>query len=117
MFVSLLQRLRQVHLGWLLGWLLLLPLGQSAAAWHVMGHLGEPARQTHPENGSLPQGDGCGLCQLAAVAGAGGALPALPVCGAAPELGGMPPAPAAAAAWLAPVAMAYRSRAPPCALG
>jgi hypothetical protein len=115
--VRLFQRLRQVHLGWLLGGLLLLPLAQSAATWHVMEHLGEPARQAHHEDASLPHGDNCGLCQLAAVVGAGGAMPALPVCVAAPDFGWMPPAAAAAAAWLAPVAVAYRSRAPPRALG
>jgi hypothetical protein len=116
MLASLLQRLRQLHLGWLLGWLLLLPLGQSAAAWHVMGHLGEPVRQAHHKNDSLPHGNDCGLCQLAAVTGAGGALPALPMYGAAFDMGRIPPVAAVIAAWLALVAMAYRSRAPPCAL-
>jgi hypothetical protein len=117
MSISLLQRLRQVPLGWLLGVLLLLPLGQSAAVWHVLGHLGEPAQQTQRDNAALPHGDGCGLCQVAAVVGAGGAPSALPVCAVAAGLGRMHPAPVAAAVWLAPVAVGYRSRAPPGVLG
>ena len=112
MSVSTLQRLRQLGSGWLLGLALLLPLAQSALAWHVISHGGEAGRQSRDDERSLPHGKDCPVCQMAAALGAGGP-PCAPPRWTAPVAEQAPPVAVAAAAWLAPVAVAYRSRAPP----
>jgi len=109
---STLQCLRQLGRGWLLGLALLLPLAQSALAWHAISHLGEAARQMQDDEHSLPHDKDCPLCQMAAAFGDGGP-PASPPGWTAPVLEQAQPAPAVVAAWLPPVAVAYRSRAPP----
>jgi hypothetical protein len=99
------------RLAWLLWLALLLPLAQSAAAWHGYSHTvagvngdGESKQSTHRAS--------CDLC-LTAAAVIGGALvgnePARLVRDARHEL----PQPAESAIWLALLTLAYLSRAPP----
>jgi len=96
---------------WLLWLALLLPVGQVAAAWHVLSHTGaETSSEGDGDKGLHPIH--CDLCLTAAVIGGGGLpgeSPSLPRLAASHEL----PQAAASGVWLAPPVRAYRSRAPP----
>ena len=106
-----LHRLLHRHLAWLLALLLLLPLAQTAASWHLLS-------QVHTGQ-SAPSGDDhtiheshCALC-LNAAALTGGALPVqsmatLPIVAPA-QAQEVPRAPAR----LARLQRPYQSRAPP----
>lgn len=100
------------RLAWLLWLVLLLPLAQSAAAWHAVSHsaTGAPAqdgkRALHPVH--------CDLC-LAAAALGGGALPTAPQGLVHPAACHQAPRASPGSPWLPPFTRAYHSRAPPLA--
>lgn len=52
------------HLGWLLCLVLLLPIAQTAASWHVLSHIGAP--QTEDTSQQALDQDRCDLCVSAA---------------------------------------------------
>jgi len=114
------HRSRRIGFGWLLGWLLLLPLAQSMAAWHEVSHLGGAAESgtlTAPaphDDAPLPHHPACALCLAAAAIGAGG-LPtvALALPFITPDAQRVRVPVAQAPAWVTPPVAAYRSRAPP----
>lgn len=100
------------RLAWLLWLVLLLPLAQSAAAWHAVSHsaaaAGAPAHDgkqaLHPVH--------CDLC-LAAAALDGGALPTAAQGLAHPAARHQAPQVSPGSPWLPPLTRAYHSRAPP----
>ena len=96
---------------WLFWLALLLPLAQTAAAWHAYSHV-EKEVAGHAHGKQAPGLAHCDLC-LTAAALSGGALVGenhiLPLV-AIHE--GVPREPAASV-WHGPLALAYRSRAPP----
>jgi len=101
----------RLRLAWLLWLALLLPLAQSAAAWHGYSHTvagingdGEGKQSTHPAS--------CELC-LTAAAVSGGALVGDPPAVTVPDACHGLPQPAEASIWLASPTLAYLSRAPP----
>jgi len=98
-------------LPWLLWLALLLPLAQTAAAWHAYSHVREVVR-LHEVDAQAPHAALCDLCLTAAAAG-GGALPGSPPALTFAVIGHDLPQPAAVGVWQAPVSRAYRSRAPP----
>jgi len=95
---------------WLLWLALLLPMGQSVAAWHALSHT--RADSSDADGKQAPHPTHCDLC-LTAAAVSGGALPSQ--APALPQLSARHAAPQAAAdsVWLALPALAYLSRAPP----
>lgn len=102
----------RIGLPWLVWLALLLPLAQSAAAWHAYSHAATAVAGTPDDGGAAAHATHCDLCLTAAAAGG----PGLP--GAAPAL-----APDADASHRRPDTptsalparrlAAYRSRAPP----
>lgn len=98
-------------LAWLVWLALLLPLAHSAAIWHGYAHSARGAAGYEDDQGA-PAAAHCDLC-LTAAGVTGGALPAaardLSLLAARHEL---PPA-QPRSSWLAPLALAYLSRAPP----
>lgn len=106
------SRLR-ASLPWLLCLALLLAMAQSAALWHGVAHGLAAAAVAHDEQ-PAPQASHCDLCLAAAQLGSGAAAalpPGVPRSLARHAL----PRPTLARSWLAPPALAYRSRAPPLA--
>ncbi|WP_395703262.1 hypothetical protein [Aquabacterium sp.] len=103
----------QRHLAWLLWLALLLPIAQSAAAWHAVQHQASDA--TRPVDGkSALHLTYCDLC-LAGAAINAGAPPAVPLqVPAFAARQALPALPALAVRAAAPPA-AYLSRAPPSA--
>ena len=100
------------HPAWLLWLALLLPLAQSAAAWHALSHPVLEASADADGKRALHSAH-CDLCLSAATLG-GGALPGDPPCFAPLSLARHePPQPALSGVRLAFVAPAYLSRAPP----
>lgn len=102
----------RIGLPWLVWLALLLPLAQSAAAWHAYSHTATAAAGLPDDGSSAAHAAQCDLC-LTAAAASGPALPA-----AAPALA--PDADASHRRPDAPVSAlparrlaAYRSRAPP----
>lgn len=69
------NRLSKGHLAWLLGILLLMPLAQTAAAWHQISHTqqSQAFEKLDPQSPTTVA-DYCDLCQIAAATG-GGLLP------------------------------------------
>ena len=63
------------RLGWLLGLLLLLPLAQTAATWHLLSHI-QSAQARAPGGEAVAAADHCALC-LTALTLKVGALPTL----------------------------------------
>lgn len=111
MHTSSLSTFPQRRLVWLLWVALLLPVAQAAAAWHAMSHTGIEAngdadgkRALHPS--------ACDLC-LSAAALSGGALPTVPPSLLPPVFRHAVPQSALRSVWLALLAPAYLSRAPP----
>ena len=101
------------RLAWLLWLALVLPLAQTAAAWHGYSHV---ARLTQPKAADAHAlGSHCELC-LAAAAVSGGALasraPTLPLTAARHARPALPANGLPSAA----ISLAYQSRAPPTAL-
>ena len=108
---------------WLLCLALLLPMAQVAAAWHVLSHtIADASFGTSIGTGdaadakrTLPHQTHCDLC-LTASAVSGGALPSASQA-LAYSVDRHPASQTAFAdVWAAPLAHAYRSRAPPPAL-
>jgi len=99
-------------LSWLLWLALLLPIAQSAAAWHGYSHVVKASAQG--DDWTAAQLDHCDRC-LAGAALSAGALPSAPH-----SLGvstpSQVPLPVAVGVWSARTALAYRSRAPPSTL-
>ncbi len=101
----------QRHLVWLLWLVLLLPLAQTAASWHLVSHL--PTNQlTQNADPKALQQDDCSLCTSAAALIGGAPLASAP---ALAHTLGQHAAPIAASTGIAttPAAIAYDSRAPP----
>ena len=102
------------RLVWLLWLVLLLPMAQTAASWHLL---------SHAHSGENSEADGkqplhhtqCELC-LSAAALIGGAPPVQPPGLPHPTARHERPKAAASSVWLAPTAPAYESRAPPFSL-
>lgn len=99
-------------LAWLFWLALLLPLAQSAAAWHGYTHV-ERAEAGHAD-GHPPQAGHCDLC-LSAAAVTGGALPGGAFATSALATPHDRPGDSADGVWQAPPTPAYLSRAPPAA--
>jgi hypothetical protein len=102
------------HLVWLLWLVLLLPMAQTAATWHVLSHVNSDQREDTDGQKAIHQGH-CDLC-LSAAALIGGApvvsLPPLPAVKLMHEI-----APADLhGIGLAAAPRAYDSRAPPFSL-
>jgi hypothetical protein len=100
------------RLAWLLWLALLLPLAQSAVAWHAVSHSATDA-SAH-DGKQVLHAVPCDLC-LAAAALGGGALPTAPQGLVHPAAPHRPPHAAPACPWLPPPVRAYHSRAPPVA--
>lgn len=102
---------------WLLWLVLLLPLAQTAANWHLLSHA---TSELSGESGESGGADGkpaidpahCDLCLMAAALI--GAAPPVPSAVLAPSTAThTPPVSGFASVWLAPALPAYQSRAPP----
>jgi hypothetical protein len=105
--------LSQRHFGWLLWLVLLLPVAQTAASWHVLSHAG--ARQTEDASQQALDQDLCDLCVSAAALLGGAPLRATAPWPANHSLAEAPRFNPSAAPVLAPV-RTYDSRAPPLSL-
>ena len=68
------NRVSKGHLAWLLGIFLLMPLAQTAAAWHQISHTQAQASEKLDRDSGTTVADYCDLCQIAAATG-GGLLP------------------------------------------
>lgn len=68
------NKISKGHLAWLLGILLLMPLAQTAAAWHQISHTQSQATEKSDRDSGTTIADYCDLCQIAAATG-GGLLP------------------------------------------
>ena len=105
------RRLSRISLPWLLWLAALLPLAQTAAAWHELSHAAGRAAEQDGDQKAV-HAAACGLCLAsAAVHGAGtaSAAPAVPHPALAQPLHARAETPRAAAS----PALAYLSRAPP----
>ena len=106
----------QRHFMWLLCLAFLLPIAQVAAAWHGLSHTGVETSGDTKESGdtrrSLPHLIHCDLC-LTASAVSSGALPSTSHALARSSGRHQVPQTVLAGVWVAPLAHAYRSRAPP----
>ena len=70
MRVSLFNMISKGRLAWLLGMLLLMPLAQTAANWHLIAHAHAQATQS-ADDPSAGIADYCDLCQTASATSAG----------------------------------------------
>jgi len=105
------NRFTHGRLAWLLGMLLLMPLAQSVASWHVVSHI--PARASAPSDEPVAAlVDYCGLCDVA-LATTGGLLPTLATLPTADAVLFAAPRVAFATAAITPLWPPYASRAPP----
>lgn len=102
----------RIGLPWLVWLALLLPIAQSAAAWHVYSHTAAAAAGARDDGGAAAHAAHCDLCLTAAAAGAPGLVGAAPSLPAVAAQAAQRPAPAIGAA-PARELPAYRSRAPP----
>lgn len=108
---SLFNMISKGRLAWLLGLVLLMPLAQTAANWHLITHTYAQAAH-RSDDGSTGIEDYCDLCQIAAATSTGllptqyAATPTVAAPIAVPRL-------AAVSALLAPAWPSYASRAPP----
>ena len=111
MFTTRLSIFSQRHFVWLLWLVLLLPMGQTTATWHVLSHV--HSSQTDKDDGDqgLHQ-DHCGLCLSAATVIGGAPLAYVPD---APQARGRVEVPQVALHGIFSTATtrAYDSRAPP----
>ncbi len=108
------NRVSKGHLAWLLGILLLMPLAQTAAAWHLTSHAQGQASEKRDSQSSTVA-DYCDLCQIAAAA-TGGLLPTQTVVIHAPCAPCAVPHATCQSAAIEPLWNPYASRAPPFAL-
>lgn len=101
------------RLAWLLWLALLLPLAQSAAAWHAVSHTAVgPVSGLADDNKPALHPVHCELC-LTAAALSGGALPTAPHGLVHPAARHAVPPARPGSPWLPPLTPAYHSRAPP----
>jgi hypothetical protein len=100
-------------LSWLFWLALLLPVAQSAAAWHGYSHV-QTESSERDQGKQAPHGAQCDLC-LSAAGLSGGALMGRPPSLALLATRHALPQPAATSVWQAPPALPYLSRAPPSA--
>jgi hypothetical protein len=101
----------QRRFSWLLWLALLLPLAQTAAAWHALSHTSVDAGTDADGNKAL-HATHCDLC-LVAAAVSGGALPSSPQGLPVPTARHALVHAAFDSVWFAPPARPYLSRAPP----
>ncbi len=101
-------------LSWLFWLALLLPVAQSASAWHGYSHGRTQTASEREQDKQAPHSAQCDLC-LSAAALSGGALMGRPPSFAAIAARHALPQPATASVWQALPALAYLSRAPPSA--
>ena len=106
-FESFLHR----RMAWLLMLVLLLPLAQTAASWHLLSHV--RAEQSAPPDGDYAiHADHCDLC-LTAAALTGGAPPVQSVASVAIVVPAEAPGVQSSAVWFTRLPRPYESRAPP----
>lgn len=108
------SNITQARLAWLLGILLLMPLAQTAAVWHLASHTPSQASE-RPDDSSKPLADYCDLCQIAS-ATTGGLLPTYQAITFGTTLPSEAPRFHFHAAPTKPQWQPYASRAPPFAL-
>lgn len=111
--MHLLQRDPFSHrrLAWLLALVLLLPLAQTVASWHLLSHVSiEQSRA--PDGHHALHIDHCDLC-LTAVALTGGALGVQSIFLAAVAQSAQAPTPPSSPVWFVRLQRLYESRAPP----
>jgi len=114
MRVPLFNMLSKGRLAWLLGLLLLMPLAQTAASWHLISHVHAQLSEKLDDS-SVNLADYCDLCQTAAVT-LGGALTARSVAHVATPAPLEAPQFPSRSAVLPQSWQPYASRAPPFAL-
>ena len=105
------RRLSRISLPWLLWLAALLPLAQTAAAWHEVSHAASRASEQEGDQKAVHDA-ACGLCLASAAmhgAGTAAATPSVPQ----PALAQWLRAHAGTAAAPSAIALAYQSRAPP----
>ena len=106
-----LDKFSRYSLAWLMGLMLLLPVAQTAASWHLLSHVG--ARQSEPTNVDRAVHEhACDLC-LTALALTGGAIAGRFVSSAPIMAPSQTPAVWHSAVGLARTQRPYESRAPP----
>ena len=103
------------HFAWLLGILLLMPLAQTAAAWHQISHTQSQASEKLDPQSPTTVADYCDLCQIAAATG-GGLLPTQTVAFGATAAHCAVPCFTCQSVAAKPLWQPYASRAPPFAL-
>ncbi|MCX7249435.1 MAG: hypothetical protein NTX31_17510 [Burkholderiales bacterium] len=104
----------QRHKAWLLWLVLLLPLAQAAASWHVLSHANSGQLSEPDDQQTLHQAN-CELCLSAAALLSGAPLVATADLPHAPALAQQVAADWRTVLWK-PAARAYDSRAPPFSL-
>jgi hypothetical protein len=109
------NRISKGNLAWLLGILLLMPLAQTAAAWHQISHTQSQASETRGPQSGTTVADYCDLCQIAAATG-GGLLPTQSQAFSATAAPCAVPRFTCQSAAAKPLWQPYASRAPPYAL-
>lgn len=111
--LHLLRQLARRHSAWLLWLALLIPVAQVAAQAHVLSHAVADGHGAAAEDGlPAPHAGHCDLCPAASALGAG-ALTGEPLALQHAAARHVAPFHAPHLAWTAPLAWAYRSRAPP----
>ena len=106
-----LNNFSQRRFAWLLGLVLLLPLAQSAATWHLLSHV-QPVQYEQPGDDQAIHLGHCDLC-LTAAAIAGGALPVQSTLSAPILAPSVAPASRSSTIWIGWLLRPYESRAPP----
>lgn len=102
------------RLAWLLALVLLLPLTQAAANWHLVSHaLADQSEQSSGDQGFHP--NQCAVC-LSAAGVTGGAIPPQSIAPPPITLPAEAPRIKSSSIWLALAQRPYESRAPPFAL-
>lgn len=106
------DRLSRGHLAWLLGIVLLMPLAQTAAAWHQISHTQSQVSEKRGPDSSTTVADYCDLCQIAAATG-GGLLPTQTEVFSATAASCAVPGSICQSVTAKPLWQPYASRAPP----
>ena len=109
------NKISKGHLAWLLGILLLMPLAQTAAAWHQISHTQSQASEKSDRDSGTAVADYCDLCQIAAATG-GGLLPTQTAAFTATVAPRAVPCFICRSVAAKPLWQPYASRAPPSAL-
>lgn len=106
------SNISRMPLAWLLGILLLMPLAQTAAAWHLISHIHPTQAAESPDQPTAVLADFCDLC-LTASATTGGLLPTAQVVNVATAFPSESPPSQAGKAPTQSQWAPYASRAPP----